>query len=222
MQWSQREQSIGRDLKYGVTVVQHQMASADSPGSRWASRHLHFPQMASGGHEGLQTPSSPSLEAIRGRAGFQTRQAPKRPLEVAQGLQGLQTPPRTQGGVWRPSGVVQGASRHLSALQSGVWKHTWVAQGFHVPPGTQTSSKGPPGLQTPPSTPYDLWKPVRRYNRLPDNFAHPTGPLKTVRHRQKSHKNSTKHQQASERVRHKKAVKEGGNKMRMRMRCGRL
>ena len=62
------------------------------------------PQMASGGHDGLQTPTSPSLKAIRGHAqgsghvkypsGLWSRARPPRP-------------PRTQGGVWRPSVVVQ-------------------------------------------------------------------------------------------------------------------
>jgi hypothetical protein len=94
------------DLKYGVTVVSHQMASADSPGSplgfqtppplpRWpleammASRHL-------------QSPESGSQQ--RSRAGFRTRQYPNGLWSRARPPR----PPRTQGGVWRPSGVVQG------------------------------------------------------------------------------------------------------------------
>ena len=101
--------SIGRDLKYGVTVVSHQMASADSPGSRWASRHLRPPT------DGLWRPSWPpdtykprSLEASTrassghikhstasgGRAGppgpLDTSAHPGRSLEAIRGRAGPQ------------------------------------------------------------------------------------------------------------------------------------
>ena len=138
------------DLKYGVTVVSHQMASADSPGSplgfqtppplpRWpleammASRHQARVWKPSGVTR--RVPDTSSTQTASG---------------VAQGLQGLRAPREESGG---HQGSCR-ASRHLSALQPGVWKLTLVAQGFHVPPGTQTSSRKPPDLQTPPSPPY--------------------------------------------------------------------
>ena len=157
------------------------MASADSPGSplgfqtppplpRWpleammASRHL-------------QSPESGSQQ--RSRAGFRTRQVPKRPLESRKASKASAHPGRSLEAIRGRAGL-QDTSAHSGLV-------TWVAQGFHVPPGTQTSSRRPPDLQTPPSPilyTYDLWRPVRRLNGLPDNFAHPTGPLKTARHRQ--------------------------------------
>ena len=98
------------------------------------------PQMASGGHDGLQTPTSPSLEAIRGHAqGSWTRQVPKRPLESRKASK---------------ASVHPGRSLEAIRGRAGLQDTTWVAQGFHVPPGTQTSSKRPPDLQTPPSPPY--------------------------------------------------------------------
>jgi len=112
---------------------------------------------------GYQTPPhSPRwpLEAMRASRHLQARVW--KPSGVGQGSRHVKHP----NGLWRSrrasrasrhlrapreeSGGHQGscrASRHLSALQPGVWKHTWVAQGFHVPPGTQTSSKGPPQYQ---------------------------------------------------------------------------
>ena len=136
------------DLKYGVTVVSHQMASADSPGSplgfqtppplpRWpleammASRHL-------------QAPESGSQQ--RSRAGFRTRQVPKRPLESRKASKASAHPGRSLEAIRGRAGL-QDTSAHSGLV-------TWVAQGFHVPPGTQTSSKRPPDLQTPPSPPY--------------------------------------------------------------------
>jgi len=146
-----------------------------------------LPQMASGGHEGLQTPSSPSLEAIRGHAQVPDTSSTQTASGVAQGLQRL---PRTQGGVWRPSGVVQGFK---TPQRTAVWCLETYMSRTRLPcatrhPDVLQRATTVPGLQTPPSTPYDLWRPVRRYNGLPDNFAHPTGPLKTVRHRQGSNK----------------------------------
>ena len=141
------------------------------------------PQMASGGHDGLQTPS-PSLEAIRGHAqgsghvkypnGLWSRARPPRP-------------PRTQGGVWRPSGVVQGFKTPQRTpawcLETDISRARLPCATRHpdvLQKATRSSNTAkPPILYT-----YDLWRPVRRLNGLPDNFAHPTGPLKTARHRQ--------------------------------------
>ena len=161
------------------------MASADSPGSplgfqtppplpRWpleammASRHL-------------QSPESGSQQ--RSRAGFRTRQYPNGLWSRARPPR----PPRTQGGVWRPSGVVQGFKTPQRTpawcLETDISRARLPCATRHpdvLQKATRSSNTAkPPILYT-----YDLWRPVRRLNGLPDNFAHPTGPLKTARHRQ--------------------------------------
>ena len=109
------------DLKYGVTVVSHQMASADSPGSplgfqtppplpRWpleammASRHLQAPE--SGSQHSRKLWTHKTLNGLwRSRRASRASRHLRAPREESGGHQGSC---RT--------------SRHLSKLQPGVWK----------------------------------------------------------------------------------------------------
>ena len=169
------------DLKYGVTVVSHQMASADSPGSplgfqtppplpRWpleammASRHLQARVWKPLGVT-RRVPDTSSTQTASG---------------VAQGLQGLRAPREESGG---HQGSCR-ASRHLSALRPGDMGRARLPCATRHPDVLQKATRSSNTAKPPILYTNDLWRPVRRLNGLPDNFAHPTGPLKTARHRQ--------------------------------------
>ena len=139
------------------------------------------PQMASGGHDGLQTPSIPGVwkpaEVARRVPDTSSTQTAS---GVAQGLQGLRAPREESGG---HQGSCR-ASRHLSALRPGDMGRARLPCATRHPDVLQKATRSSNTAKPPILYTNDLWRPVRRLNGLPDNFAHPTGPLKTARHRQ--------------------------------------
>lgn len=130
--------------------------------------------------------------------GFQTPPPPHRwPLEAVMASRHLQAPEsgsqhsrklwthKTLNGLWR-SRRASRASRHLRAPREESGGHQGSCRASRhlsaLRPGDMGRARLPCATRHPDVD--DLWRPVRRLNGLPDNFAHPTGPLKTARHRQ--------------------------------------